>query len=179
MKTDFFKDAYDFELTLREKLVAMLATPLTVMTLLSGVFVFLVQRFKPSAEKFELLFAAALSGFALSLVVAVYHIFRGTVGYRYKCVAAGDDLKNWYDSLLRHYAGNQALADAAFDAGIVSRYIEATRANAKNNQSKIAHVAIANRAIACALAFAVFSGIPYFISSYSKPEKPIRVEIVK
>lgn len=178
MKIQFFKDAYDFELSLREKLIGAVSTPLTVITLLGGVLVFLVQHYTPSWDAIALLFGVGLCAFATSVGIAVYSILRTTSGYRYECVAAGDELKKWYDSLLHYYKNDEVLADAAFDSGVIKRYVQATSVNAKNNQSKVAHLAVANRAIACAVAFAIITAVPYFVSFYTKPEKPLRVEIV-
>jgi hypothetical protein len=179
MKTEFFKERYDFELTLRDQLSERTSTPLTVITALGGALVFFIHNYPFSGDCWTALFVLLLAAFGLALFVGIYSIFEANIAGQYKAVADGSELMDWYDNLLKHYEKDEAKANAEFERGICERYHDATKVNAQVNARKVKALARANWALACAAALALLTSVPYLVSLASKEDKPMKIEIVK
>ncbi|HEX7517391.1 MAG TPA: hypothetical protein VF345_08910 [Chthoniobacterales bacterium] len=181
MNAEFYKESYSSELDLKEKLNTAISPPLTVITVLGGVLAFFAHNYTFEQNCVSIWFLISATLFALTLGFAIYCILQATTGYAYQRISAGPELREWHNTLLKHYEGRpnaQTLADAEFTRGLTDRYLEATKVNAKNNLSKSAHLMLANRALACAAALAMLASVPYFIHFYQARTPPTRVEII-
>lgn len=179
MKTEFFKERYDFELSLREQLSSRTSTPLTVTTALGGVLIFFIHNYSFSGDCWTALFVLLLGAFAFSLLVAVFSIFQANVADNYQAIADGAQLVVWHDELMKFYNSDAPSADAAFERGICKRYSAATRKNAEVNARKVRVLARANWALAVAAAFALIASLPYLVSLSTKQDKPLKIQIIK
>jgi hypothetical protein len=179
MKPEFCKECYEYELELKEKLNAAISSLLTVITILGGVIAFYAHHYAFANDRLTVIFVVLVSLFAVALGCAVYFVLRATFGYTYDHISSGAELRDWYKQLVARFPDQQDKAEAAFQSGLTDLYLDATKKNAKNNGSKSAYLLCANQALACAVAFAVLSGIPYFVHFYQTPTPPTQVEVVK
>src|SRR5438270_13342157 len=110
MKTEFFRGQYEFELKQREHLSSSLSTPLTIVTLLGGVFAFLAHHAPSTRGVCFIVFTAALGASVICFCIALYAIYRANSGYVYELVADSGALRDWYNNL-RGYFDSEEHAD--------------------------------------------------------------------
>lgn|GEM_PF-5539476 len=168
-----FQRAYDFEWARRDQIAASLGMPVAVISLLVGVFVFVLRTYPYDDQPLDTLFYLLVFGVSVSLARAIHFALRSFTGYEYEKTPYVEELRAYFDELLAYHAEYPEAdgdADADFRAYLNVRLGEAADKNARNNIRKAAALASSSTALVSAIVFLAASSGPYLLRTI--PQSP-------
>lgn len=182
MKSDIYKDHYQFEWDHRSHITSALNVPIAVATVIGGAITVMAQKFPYSNEVITWFFVPLPSLGAISIIVSAVFLFKAFHGYQYQRIPTPQTLRNYYDKLVEwhnQYGNGKADADKEFDDYFHKRMAEATEINARNNKAKSAYLYRTNTSLAVSLLFVAIASVPFLIKTVAAGEKIQLVKIVE
>lgn len=182
MKIDIYKDHYQFEWDHRSHLTSALNIPIAVTTVIGGALTIMIQSFLYHNDLATYFFIGLNVLTIISIVLAVFFVFKSLHGYKYQRIPTPKKLKKHYDDLVKwHVTYGDGMADAKkeFKQSFHEGMAEAVEINAHNNKSKSAYIYRANVALATSLLFLAFSSVPFLVKTVGENEKIHLVRIIE
>lgn len=182
MKSEIYRQLYDFEMAQRDHLIAAVNIPIIAITALGSALVAMALGFPYSRSIATALFVSCSATAAVALLVAIANAFRSILGYEYARTTSPKTWQKYYDSLLDLYAGRadqHQLADSAFERAFNQRLSEATDVNKGNNRLRGHRIILANLSTVIALSLLAVAGVSYVIASAAHKEHVYEVRIVR
>lgn len=182
MKSDIYKEFYQFEWDHRSHLTSALNIPIAGATIVGGGIVVMIQGVPYTANITTSIFVLFSAIAVLCLLGVLLFIFKAFHGYKYKRIATPLTFTEYYKELLAwhtKYGQGKASADERFEEYFNQRLAEAAEVNAQNNKNRSAYLYRANASLALCLLFMVFSSVPYLIIKVEVPEKIYSIKIVE
>jgi hypothetical protein len=173
MKSEIYRDLYNFEMEQRGHLIDAANIPIVAITVLGGGLITMMMGFPYRPGGLQLGFMISSGIAAAALTVAIWGVFRSFIGYEYERPASPHIWQKHYEGLVKHYASKvnaAARADAEFERAFNARLADATDTNRANNRRRGNAIAMANISGAIALAALAFAGIFYVVATHG--EKP-------
>lgn len=181
MRSEIYKDHYEFEWSHRSHLTAALNIPIAVATVLGGGITVVVQKFPYEDEAVTYVFVLLVSMAVLSLVLAIAFLFFSFLGYQYQRIPTPLKIKEHHNQLIdwwKKNGGGEKEARKDLDEFIDLRMGEAVEVNSANNRKKSAFLYKTNLSLAVTFILLGFSVIPYAVKTIGHDGTVYRVEIV-
>jgi hypothetical protein len=182
MNGDIYKDHYQFEWDHRSHLTSALNVPIAVATVIGGALAVMVQGFNYQNDSPTYFFVGFSALSAISIVVAVFFLFRALHGYQYQRVPTPAVLKNYYDRLVQWHESNNSdkpTAEREFEAYFHQRIAEAVENNATNNKRKSGYLYRTNLTLAIAMLFVGLSSVPFLIKTVTTGDKIYSIRVLQ
>jgi hypothetical protein len=181
MKSEIYRQLYDFELAQRDHLIAAANIPILAITGLGSALVAMVVGFPYSKSVQTNLFVLGAAIAALFLIIAIISVFRSILGYQYARTTSPKKWQDYYDVLLQRHLGkpNQVqLADSTFERSFNRQLGEATDQNKANNLRRSHYVIRANLCLVLALGCLGLTGLDFVFVSANHREIVHEVRVV-
>jgi len=182
MKSDIYKEFYQFEWDHRSHLTSALNIPIAAATIVGGGIAFMAQSFSYSGDINTKLFVALTCLSSSFLLGVLFFIFKAFHGYTYSRIPTPLKFKKHYDELLdwhEKYAEGKKSADIRFEEYFNMRVGEAAEVNSHNNKNRSAYLYRTNVSLALSLFFLIISSAPYLYSKINETEKTYSVNVVQ
>lgn len=182
MKSEIYKEFYDFEWDHRSHLTSAVNIPIAGATVVGGGIAVMIQGFSYSNNHSTKIFIICAVLAILCFIGVLYFIFKAFHGYTYERISTPLTFKKYYDELLEwhnRYGDGKSSADVRFEYHFNNRLAEAAEVNALNNKNRSAYLYRANAVLALCLLFAVFAAAPYLVTKIDKPEKTYSIKIIE
>ncbi|WP_405282834.1 hypothetical protein V3331_13310 [Gaopeijia maritima] len=170
-----YQKLYDDEMAGRGHARSAASTPVSLVTIFSGIIVIYAREFVVVDLWAAVWFFTALAFAAALLLKAVYELVRSLHGYEYERIPTPEELRAYEIELRRYYAETSedpGLADAELREWMNDRYAEAAERNARNNLEKSGRLFLCTKAIIyCLVGLAL--ALPPFLTSYWRTPTPI------
>lgn len=171
MKSDLYKERYDFEWNHRTHLLEMTNVLIAVAAIVGSGLVFEVKTFEYTSWLFCWFLVLSI-GSALALAASVYFIARSIVGYGYSHIATPKQLEE-YESQLGQWCSENGLPpdDVAIHLQrfIDERIAEAVEVNVANNRRKSAYAQKSIISVCLSFGFLFFATVPYLAATIEYP----------
>lgn len=174
MKTDLYKEHYQFEWDHRSHLTSAINIPIAVATVLGGAITVMAQKYPYSSLIESYAFIATISIATLCIAIAIFFLFYSFHGYEYKRIPTPLKLQSHYNELLEwhnKYSNGKKSADSKFEEYFNLRMGEATEINAHNNKNKSAYLYRCHTSLAIAVVFIAISSIPFLLATIKDKDK--------
>lgn len=181
MRSEIYKDHYEFEWEHRSYLSRSLNVPIAVSTIIGSAAAVMIQKFPYQAGFFSYFFIVLVAVSVLSIALAAFFLFKAFVGYECARVPTPLTLKSHYDELNawhKKYGDGESAAEKKFEESFDIRLGEATEKNAANNKRKSGYLYRCNAALALSLLFLAFSAVPYIYTNINHQDKTYNVRLV-
>ena len=168
-KFEFYKDLHYRELDRKYSLTNALALPIGISTIISSGMVYVAKSLGKIEGGLEWTVLVILGLCTLSLIIAIYFLYRSYIGYEYGYLPTSKYISEYRDGLIEYYNPDPEaikLAEAEVDDYISSKFAETSHKNAINNDQKSGYLRLANLSIMAALVFMMLSALPIIVQSF-------------
>lgn len=180
MRVADFKHLYEQELELQDQLQSAANTPISIVTLICGGIVLMMKGFDADAPGLYWTFWSGAAAATILIGIAISFLVRSLHGYRYERIPYASELAHHHELLRDFYRrqGRPGAAPDAFEQYLVTRYIAATDANAKNNLRRGEYLQQANRYLVYGLCCTAAAAVPAGIATKSERPQAQDVRII-
>lgn len=163
-RNEFYQKQYYFELDRKDKFISKLTFSSSLVTVLFGIVVYLLQLVKTAQPGvYGVILFVEILGLILSLGFAVYYLTRSHYKYTYQYLPKSVEIETYWKELVQYYnTYSTALgtAEETFNDFIIENYCTAIDTNTLCNNTRTTYFYKANTALIVTIICALFALAP-------------------